>query len=782
MKILIGGVDYTAALDGVKPLTVVRKLNAPSVCQLWVTVSGGLAAPVRNQALVVQGEDGTLYFTGYLAVSPMPEYAGLGVTGPVYRYALEAVSDEVLLDTQLMAPSAGMTGLTAGQLVAGLVAKTGSSALRTTGLGLGSVMGRFAPEPGARWSEAAGQAATSARGSYRALNGAVTLGQVGSTVHVLSETAGTLALDSLTLTAAVERALANDVTVCGEIEPVAYVTEYLLGDGTTTQFALSSEPYFEPAASSRIIHEIFNEPSVNLRNWSLASNGAYFSMGAGGLNLTGGTGVDGQTALVWSDPVEAGGVLLLEALGVTLAPGSTGVVAGFYNTGFAAGGCAAGFQISSAMGTGAPSVQALVEGVATGPAVSWNPAAAYNLRARVWSQEAVRMTQAYRVAGDSGTMLFGATANTAKGRVLLELQEFVDGVGSVPVVLYDGAVGYLPDTFQVAAASSLNLIGTIRGINLNNLGTGWVQSRQVGAATRTRAMGSAVQGGECYLTRSGQLRFFPTSVPAVGELLTVTYRSTGRAVGRAVNAASQAALQAVGMPGTAVWTGTVTQPKARSSQDCRNAAQALVTAATSVSAAWSGKYRGWRAGSSWGLSASQNTGLPVDVWPGDALDLVAPSLALNAQVVVREVTLKYGASLPERVAYEIAFSNDWANDLAVKTSKAVPADAWLPAVAGGTYLANLNQLQVTGITATAVQVVTNVSAPTGGGFEVRRRDFAFQAGQDADLVMRSTVGSFSIPRSTEADRFYLRMYDGATPPNYSEFSVGIFVNLPLVGF
>ena len=778
MKVLIGGVDYTAALDGVKPLTVVRKLNAPSICQLWVRVSSGLAVPVRNQALVVQGEDGTQYFTGYLAVSPMPEYAGLGVAGPVYRYALEAVSDEVLLDTQLMAPSAGMTGLTAGQLVAGLVAKTGSSALRTTGLGLGSVMGRFAPEPGARWSEAAGQAATSARGSYRALNGAVTLGQVGSTVHVLSEPAGTLALGRLTLTAAGERALANDVTVCGETEPAAYITEYLLGDGTTMQFQLSAEPYFEPTASSRIIHEIFNEPSVNLRTWTLASNGAYFSMGAAGLNLTGGTGVDGQTALVWSDPVEAGGVLLLEALGVTLVPGSSGVVAGLYNTGFATGGCAAGFQITSAAGTGAPSVQALVEGVATGPAVSWNPAAVYNLRARVWSAEALRVAQAYRVAGDSGTMLFGATTNTAKGRVLLELQEFVDGVGSVPVVLYDGAVGYLPDTFQAAAASSVNLIGTIRGINLNNLGTGWVQSKQRGAATRTRAMGSAVQGGECYLTRSGQLRFFPTSVPADGELLTVTYRSTGRAVGRAVNGASQAALQAVGMPATAVWTGTVTQPKARSSQDCRNAAQALVTAATSVSAAWSGKYRGWRAG--WSLT--QNTGLPVDVWPGDALDLVAPSLALNAQVVVREVTLKYGASLPERVAYEIAFSNDWANDLAVKTSKAVPADAWLPAVAGATYLANLTQLQVTGIAAMAVQVATNVSAPTGGGFEVRRRDFAFQAGQDADLVMRSTVGSFSIPRRTEADRFYLRMYDGATPPHYSEFSVGIFVNLPLVGF
>jgi hypothetical protein len=58
----------------------------------------------------------------------------------------------------------------------------------------------------------------------------------------------------------------------------------------------------------------------------------------------------------------------------------------------------------------------------------------------------------------------------------------------------------------------------------------------------------------------------------------------------------------------------------------------------------------------------------------------------------------------------------------------------------------------------------------------------FSGGQDVDLVMRSAVANFDIPRATEADRFYIRMYDGSsTPPNYSEFSVGLFVNLPLSG-
>jgi hypothetical protein len=146
---------------------------------------------------------------------------------------------------------------------------------------------------------------------------------------------------------------------------------------------------------------------------------------------------------------------------------------------------------------------------------------------------------------------------------------------------------------------------------------------------------------------------------------------------------------------------------------------------------------------------------------------------------VRAVTVQYAASVPDLVQYAITFSNDWANDLSVKTSRTVPADAWLPAAVSPTYLANVTGLTVTAITPVAVSVTTGLQAPSGGGFEVRRRDFAFAPGQDPDLVIRSVVSAFDIPRATESDRFYVRMYDGSTPPNYSEFSVGLFVNLPL---
>jgi hypothetical protein len=78
-----------------------------------------------------------------------------------------------------------------------------------------------------------------------------------------------------------------------------------------------------------------------------------------------------------------------------------------------------------------------------------------------------------------------------------------------------------------------------------------------------------------------------------------------------------------------------------------------------------------------------------------------------------------------------------------------------------------------------VAINTGVTPPAGGGFEVRLRDFDFMAGEDPSLVMRSTQPAFSFSRVTANDRFYIRMYDGSTPPNYSEFSTALFINLPL---
>ncbi|MGB6191060.1 MAG: hypothetical protein WBF42_01215, partial [Terracidiphilus sp.] len=323
MKITIQGQDYTAALDAARPLTIERKLNEPSVCQLWLSLpaSGGAQTPQRNQGIAVTGDDGTVYFTGYIAVTPLPEYAGVATEGPRYRIALEAVSDELLLDQSGMAPSNGAASESAGSLVASLVTRTGLTSLSTRGLSLASTVSNFVPEPGASWSKSAGEVASEARATYRALNGALTMASIPAAVHALNETDGSLDLGALSLAANMKRALANDITVCGEKEPTAYVTEYFLGDGVTTQFYLAEEPYLPPSSRSELIDELFNESQIDPRVWSNAGGAGYFVLGGGGLAMQGGDGIDGDSLLTWIDPIEMGGTLLLEAAGVTLATG-----------------------------------------------------------------------------------------------------------------------------------------------------------------------------------------------------------------------------------------------------------------------------------------------------------------------------------------------------------------------------------------------------------------------------------------------------------------------------
>jgi len=608
MKITIGGQDYTSALDAAHPLTIERKLNEPSVCQLWITLPASSSASItRNQPVQITGDDGTYYFTGYIAASPIPEYAGLGLDGPRYRIALQAISDEYLLDQLSMAPSKGAAGMNAGPLVASLVLKTGSSALATQALSLKAPVSDFTPELGASFSRNAGAASNQARAVYRALNGALALSSIPAALHPLNETDGSLALANLTLTAGVKRALANDITVCGEPEPAAYVTEYFLGDGVTTQFNLSFDAFALPPSKSTIIRELFNEAQIDLRFWGNPGSHNYLSLGAGGLTMQGGTGKDGDTQLVWIDPVEMGGTLLLEASGVTLANGSTGLLAGFYTGEQAQQACTAGFQVTAQQGTGVVSVQPMVLGAPTGSAYQVNPANQYSLRVRVHCPECERGLAVYRSYGDNGAISDGGQWNTAPANLQFEIQEFVNEIAGMPVTLYDGQIASLPGACSVVAASSTNLFGTMRALNLTNLGSGWVVATPANGSPATCRIGTTAQAAVCHVESTGKLVFYTGFAPPVGEQITVSYRAVGRSVGRAVNVESQQALAQAGLPSVSAWIGSVTSPVPRSSQDCRNAALALEQAAASVSALWSGTY------------TCAGVGLDTDVWPGDAL-------------------------------------------------------------------------------------------------------------------------------------------------------------------
>ena len=252
---------------------------------------------------------------------------------------------------------------------------------------------------------------------------------------------------------------------------------------------------------------------------------------------------------------------------------------------------------------------------------------------------------------------------------------------------------------------------------------------------------------------------------------------------RLADAASIAAEAAGGAPGTARWLGRVSAPLARSSEDCEIAALAVLGAATNRAAAAAGTY-----------TAVNPAG---DIWPGDALALTASGSSIS--VIVRQATLESQGAAPEVLTYRLTFANDWAETLGMKLSESLAADAQLPLAAldlvpapnaddiaslPAHVLANLQQMRVTAVSATALQVDAGNDAPTGGGFEVRRRDGGFGAGLNAaggnsDLVLRSPVRGFIIPRAAAEELFYVRMYDGGSPPLYSRFSAAIATHVPV---
>jgi hypothetical protein len=133
---------------------------------------------------------------------------------------------------------------------------------------------------------------------------------------------------------------------------------------------------------------------------------------------------------------------------------------------------------------------------------------------------------------------------------------------------------------------------------------------------------------------------------------------------------------------------------------------------------------------------------------------------------------------PEVLQYNVTYANDWAESLSLTTSSSIPKDVLLPPVAASVPLGvdSLRDLTVTSLTTTAINVNAGVAAPAGGGFEVRRRDWVFGGADAIDVVLRSPVPNFTIERAFPIEQYYVRMYDGATPPNYSRFSSAVFIN------
>lgn len=443
------------------------------------------------------------------------------------------------------------------------------------------------------------------------------------------------------------------------------------------------------------------------------------------------------------------------------------MVCGLYSGLTQSANCFVGYNVRQS--DGATAVVPFVNGAEVGTVFTLLEGHIYTLRIRLHCVEIQRVLQAYYAMVDGVVQSFGGGSVTAPMNVVFELQDLGAASTTPATVLYDGSVVSSPASCSFVAVNSVQLIGSMGYCRITQTGSAWVVSTLPSGVKMTRLIGVAGEGVDCKISTAGKVTFFAGRVPVAGEIVTVMYRVQERAVARIADAASVAAEAAGGVPGTAQWLGKVAKPPARSSTDCESAVQAVLSFSASRAAAVAGTYTAVN---------------PADVWPGDVL--VVTSNGQTMSVVVRGIEIVDGMACPEVLTYRMAFANDWAEGLGLTLSETIAANTLLPETAlsstspsGSSVLANLQQLQVVSATETALQVDTGTAASTGGGFEVRRRDGDFGPEVDQDLVLRSPVRSFSIPREGQVEHYYVRMYDGSTPPLYSRFSSAVFTDLPV---
>ena len=766
-----GAVDYSGSLCADGPVKIERVLNAPSKCSGMLSVGAGsymgsgtpLPVPARRGRMVVSADSGAILFTGYLATEPVAEYVGGGIAGPVYRVAFSAISDEWLLDKQAVTLGANGLAATASGLLKTLASRAGGGSLTTAAVAGGVAVGVFEPEAAASWSVNAGALASSTYAAYRVVDGALSLTPAGTVTHALDFDAGTGGgtLQVATLKTAAVKELANDVTVSGAIEPTAYVTEMFAGDGTTTVFTLSDAPF--RASVSSVLNDSFNAATIDPQVWTVEDSGSHIGLGSAGLALSGGNGLDGQMTLTAIDAIEMGGALVFELGSTQLTAGSAGIVLGLYQGSTTSANCFAGYNVRQSGGSTVATP--LVNGTEVGTTLTLLDGHTYTMRMRLHCVEMQRVLQTYYARVDGAIEAFGGGLVSAPMAVVFEVQDLGVSSNTPATVLYDGSVASTPATCTFAPVNSLQLFGWVGYVRVTQTGSAWVVSTLPSGAVETRLIGVAGEGVDCHVSATGKVTFFAGRIPVAGETIRVLYRMRQRAVARLEDPASVAAEAAGGSQGTARWLGKVLKPVARCSADCESAAEAVLSFATSRAAAIAGSY------------AAINPA--ADVWPGDLLAITCGGVTIS--VVVRQVAIEDGHAWPEVLVYKAAFANDWAEGLGLTLSEAIAADALLPATAltgPANVLANLQQMAVTEATSTALQLDSGVVPPAGGGFEVRRRDGDFGPGVAQDLVLRSPVRSFSIPRTAQVERYFVRMYDGSAPPVYSRVSSAVFTDLP----
>jgi hypothetical protein len=769
-----GPQDYAGGLDGTKTPEIQRKLNQPAELQFSLVANlPGMVIPVTGARVTLSKANGSFVFTGYVIAAPQYEYLGWGEQAPVYRYNVVAQSDEVLLDQKALPNRAPFVERSAGNALQQLAQDLLPGWFNTATVQSMDTLATYAVTPQEDFSFHAAEIALAARASFRAMNGALILAPVGAATYALNESDANFSPEGLWLNS--PNLLANELTVIGENEPQAYVRDYFVGDGESLKFYLSQEPFAQ--ARPALIDEEYLGPGLDPTTWVVDDPSSAVSVVAQTLQVAGGTGVDGQTTVSFVEQVELGGALELQHGDVSFTAASQGVLGGLYSGAISAAGCLAGFQITPS-GAGS-TIQAVINGSVTGPVIATTSGHHYFFTTYLYSMEVYRAGETYHSSLHPAGSGWGGAAVAADVRFVLEVQDIDPSNPATLVaqatVLYDDVVANAPGFCTYALLNAASMQCSIAYTYVVHISLAEVRTALPSASYVTQLVGALSDGAECEITSDPSLDFYPQYVPVFNQLIVASYRGSGRAVAQVQNAASVASHLNGADDGTRGSVRGAKTPGARTDVDCENAALAILDDATGI--AWSGSYETW---------SDFLPGAAEDIFPGDAVVVNVPSRGAAFTAIVRELGIQIADPADDRGFYTIGFANDLAAPLAIEfgTSATVIALEDMPRLlettqVGAYYQVDLTEAQITAVTSTTVQVDAGMAPPSGYGIEVRQNDYGWGPANDRNLLGRFSTQTFTLARLAETQDYFLRLYDGSSPPKYSRYSAALHVDYPL---
>jgi hypothetical protein len=537
---------------------------------------------------------------------------------------------------------------------------------------------------------------------------------------------------------------------------------------------LSQKPFQQTKPA--LIDENYLGLGLDPATWVVSDPASAVSVTAQTLQINGGTGNDGQTTVEFIEQIELGGALELQHGDVSFAAASQGVIGGLYAGAISVSGCLAGFQVTPS-GT-VSNIQALINGVLTGPVVTTTAGHRYVLTTYLYSMEVYRSQETFHSSLHPAGSGWGGAAVPADVRVVLELQDIDPANPATMVapatVLYDNVIANAPGFCTYALVNAVNMHCSVAYTYVAHISLAEVRTALANASYTTQLVASLSDGGQC-TTSSTALDFYPQYVPALNTLIVASYRGSGRAAAEVVNSASIASLANGADNGERGVVKTMNDPKARTQADCENAALAILDDA--AGAAWQGSYEMW---------SDFLPGGATDIFPGDAVAVNVPSRNAVFSAIVRGVVIDMVDPADDRGMYTIEFANDLVAPLGYQegtSAVAIPLQGMPPrlttAQIGTYYLANLVDAQITQVTSTTASVDAGMVPPPGWGIEVRAHDYGWGTANDRNLLGRFNTQTFSLPRLARTQNYFLRLYDGSSPPKYSRYAAALHVDYPL---